>query len=275
MSSTAEGSTSTALPPTSASPPKRRLAVRCFTSASAAIASVQLNSARFAADDGVEAALRLLDVIARSGNDARARDVLATRGSTMFQATITDLLDRRHRTAPIARPGRGRGDRYSSATRRDCSLAALASPSATPTRSFSKRMVRAASDAGAGGIRTAPGRAVMIIGLTHPSLPLVYRGCRRTRLHRQRRRPAPACLCLRRRADLLLRAYRGTRDRPAYHRSGRALSRRVVPDSFVGLRQGMRARGQHGAHHRRRAMAVRAYRRWLRARHSVRHRPTG
>ena len=34
-----------------------------------------------------------------------------------------------------------------------------------------ERMARAASDAGAGGIRTAPGRAAMIIGLTHLSLP--------------------------------------------------------------------------------------------------------
>ena len=90
-----------------------------------------------AADDGVEAALRLLDVIARSGNDARARDVLAARGSMMFQAAIADLLDRRasHRADRAARLGPRQSVRIRCAA--GCSLAALASLSATPTRSYS------------------------------------------------------------------------------------------------------------------------------------------
>ena len=122
-----------------------------------------------AADDGVETALRLLDVIARSGNDARARDVLAARGSMMFQAAITDLL-----IADIApRQSRGPAEAEVIGThplRGGLFARGIGLAFGHADAVVLKRMVRAASDAGAGGIRTAPGRAVMIIGLTHPSL---------------------------------------------------------------------------------------------------------
>jgi precorrin-3B synthase len=123
-----------------------------------------------ASDDGTEAALRLLDVIARSGSDARARDVLAARSSTMFGAAIADLLiagiaPRRSRqpaeaemigTQPL------RGGLFA----RGVGLAFGHADAAGL-----EQLARAASDAGASGIRTAPGRALMIIGLTHLSLP--------------------------------------------------------------------------------------------------------
>ena len=122
-----------------------------------------------AADDGVEAALRLLDVIARSGNDARARDVLATGGSTMFQAVIGDLL-----IADIA-PRRSRCSAGAEAIgthplRGGLLARGIGLAFGHADAVVLKRMAKAASDAGAGGIRTAPGRAMMIIGLTHPSL---------------------------------------------------------------------------------------------------------
>jgi precorrin-3B synthase len=119
-----------------------------------------------AADDGVEAAVRLLDVIARSGGDARARDVLAARGSTMFQTAIADLCiadiaPRRSAEAEVIGIHPLRGGSFA------CGIG-LAFGHADAV--VLKQMTIAAGEAGADGIRTAPGRAVMIIGLTHPSL---------------------------------------------------------------------------------------------------------
>jgi len=123
-----------------------------------------------AAGDGAEAALRLLDVIARSGSDARARDVLAAHGSTIFNAAITDLLvagikSRRSRQ-PTEAEAIGTHPLRDGLFARGIGLAFGHADAIVL-----KRMARAASDAGAGGVRTAPGRAVMIIGLTHRSLP--------------------------------------------------------------------------------------------------------
>ena len=41
---------------------------------------------------GVEAAMRLLDVIARCGREARARDIVAAEGTTVFRSAVADLL---------------------------------------------------------------------------------------------------------------------------------------------------------------------------------------
>jgi precorrin-3B synthase len=41
---------------------------------------------------GVEAAMQLLDVIARCGRDTRARDIVAAEGTTVFQSAVADLL---------------------------------------------------------------------------------------------------------------------------------------------------------------------------------------
>ena len=45
-----------------------------------------------ATNDGVAAAMRLLEVIARRGRDARARDILAAEGVAPFRSVLTDLL---------------------------------------------------------------------------------------------------------------------------------------------------------------------------------------
>jgi precorrin-3B synthase len=122
-----------------------------------------------AADDGVEAALRLLGVIARSGSDARARDVVAARGFTMLQAAIADLF-----IADIA-PRRSRQPAEAEAIGthplRDGLLArGIGLAFGHADAAAVERVVKAASAAGASGIRTAPGRALMIVGLTHLSL---------------------------------------------------------------------------------------------------------
>ncbi len=122
-----------------------------------------------AADDGVEAAVRLLDVIARSGGDARARDALAARGSTMFRAAIADLL-----VADIA-PRRSRQPAEAEVIgthplRGGLLASGVGLAFGHADAAALERLAKAASAAGASGVRTAPGRALMIIGLAHPSL---------------------------------------------------------------------------------------------------------
>ena len=112
--------------------------------------------------DGVEAVAKLLEVVARHGRTARARDILAVEGETPFRSTLTDLLIE-DRTPPRKRAG---GDPIGSHRLRNGSLACgvdLAFGHADAATL--ERLVEAASAAGAVGIRAAAGRALMIIGL--------------------------------------------------------------------------------------------------------------
>jgi precorrin-3B synthase len=116
------------------------------------------------AKDGVEAALRLLDVIARSGSDVRARDVLAVSGSTTFLAAITDLL----MADAAPRLPRKAAEAIGTHPLGDGSLACgigLAFGHAEAAEL--EQMAEAACAAGAIGIRTAPGRTLMFVGLAH------------------------------------------------------------------------------------------------------------
>jgi len=111
---------------------------------------------------GVETIMRLLEVIARHGRDAHARDILATDGPQAFRDAL--LLSPRL-------PGRDRGDARSEAIAtyalRDGTIACgigLAFGHAD-TNSL-EHLVDAAKAAGASGLRAAPGRVVLAIGLT-------------------------------------------------------------------------------------------------------------
>jgi precorrin-3B synthase len=135
-----------------------------------------------APNNGVEAAMRLLEVIARYGRDARARDILAAEGVAAFRSTLADLL-----LIP-ARPREGGDPELDSRLRgnerivedarhirrqaiglhtlRDESLAygiglAFGHSDAVALECLTE----AAGTAGAIGMRAAPGRVLMIIGL--------------------------------------------------------------------------------------------------------------
>lgn len=123
---------------------------------------------------GVEVAVRLLEVIARRGRDARARDVLAAEGAAAFGSVLTDLL------LPAARFREGAGPEPDSRFRgnkpkagpidlyrlRDGSLACgIGLAFGHADAPALERLSQAAAAAGASGVRTAPGRALMIIGL--------------------------------------------------------------------------------------------------------------
>jgi len=131
-----------------------------------------------AAEHGVEAATRLLDVLAQRGCDARARDILASEGIAEFREAIGDLLITSARRRTSGNPqldSRLRGNERNIAIGphrlRDGSLACgigLAFGHADATSL--ERMIDAAQAAGASGARAAPGRVLMIIGVA-PETP--------------------------------------------------------------------------------------------------------
>jgi precorrin-3B synthase len=117
--------------------------------------------------DGVEVTTHLLEIIARRGRHARARDIVAAEGIAVFRSAVEDLL------VASAHPcvcENERNEPIGLYPLRDCTFAygvGLAFGHAD-ARSL-QRLTEAASAAGARGMRTAPGRALMIIGLTQQS----------------------------------------------------------------------------------------------------------
>jgi len=115
-----------------------------------------------ATNDGVEAAMRLLEVIARRGRDARARDVLAADGTALFRSTLAGILigDATPFTARKCR------DAIGLHALRDGSLAyGIGLAFGHSDAAALERLTEAARTAGATGLRAAPGRVLMIIGL--------------------------------------------------------------------------------------------------------------
>jgi precorrin-3B synthase len=113
-----------------------------------------------------EAAMRLLDVIARDGRTARARDMIAVAGEGSFRSAVARLLV----AAPLREsedPARHSGAAIATHPLRDGTVACgigLAFGHAE-ARSL-ERLIEAAQAAGATGLRAAPGRALLAIGLT-------------------------------------------------------------------------------------------------------------
>jgi precorrin-3B synthase len=118
----------------------------------------------------VEAAIRLLEVIARRGRDARAREVLAAEGPAPFRAALANAGGFCE-VAPSAEE-RKQSEAIGAHRLRDGSLAcgiglAFGHADAASLR----RLIEAARSAGASGVRAAPGRVVMMIGLTQAAAP--------------------------------------------------------------------------------------------------------
>ena len=125
---------------------------------------------------GVAAATRLLEVIARHGRDARARDVLAGEGVARFHSALRELI------APAVRESdepdfrlpvdERRVDAIGTHRLRDGSLAAGIGLAFGHTDATAlEKLIDAAADAGASGMRTAPGRTLLTIGLTGETAP--------------------------------------------------------------------------------------------------------
>jgi precorrin-3B synthase len=121
--------------------------------------------------DGAEASRRLLEVIARHGRTARARDILATDGVAPFTAALAGLLPPDH---PIARRTPRTTEPIGWHLLRDASFAfgvGLAFGHADATTL--ERLAHAANNSGAAGIRAAADRALLVVGLTAETAPIV------------------------------------------------------------------------------------------------------
>jgi precorrin-3B synthase len=118
-----------------------------------------------AAKHAVEAAMRMLRVIAAGGPAARARDLVATNGAATFSRIIADILV--DLPPPPLRPA---ADPLGMHALRDGRLAiglGLAFGHAHATTL--EELTLAAADLGATGLRTAPGRALLVVGVTEDS----------------------------------------------------------------------------------------------------------
>ncbi len=107
--------------------------------------------------------IKLLEVIARRGPTARARDILAAEGDTLFRSALADLLI--EDVTPLGKCIDG-GEPIESHRLRDGSLACgvgLAFGHADATTL--ERLIEAARAAGAIGIRAAADRVLMFVGL--------------------------------------------------------------------------------------------------------------
>jgi precorrin-3B synthase len=120
-----------------------------------------------AAEHALELAARLLETIAQYGPQARAHTLIARHGPDAFRATVADLLI----AAPPRLP-RPPADPIGLHPLRDARLGlgiGLAFGH-TDADAF-ENLIEAARRAGALGLRTAPGRALLIIGVTAETAP--------------------------------------------------------------------------------------------------------
>lgn len=118
-----------------------------------------------AAKHAVEAAMRMLRVIAAGGPAARARNIVATSGAAAFRRVITDILV--DLPPPPRRPA---ADPLGMHALRDGRLAiglGLAFGHAHATAL--EELTHAAADLSATGLRTAPDRALLVVGVTEDS----------------------------------------------------------------------------------------------------------
>jgi precorrin-3B synthase len=116
----------------------------------------------------VEAALRLCDVIARHGRAARARDILAGGGAAALReaidAFVLPSLPRHNRSSPSTSVAIGTFPLRNGTTARGIGLAF-----GHTDASSLERLIEAAQAAGAIGLRTAPGRTLLALGVTAAS----------------------------------------------------------------------------------------------------------
>jgi precorrin-3B synthase len=116
----------------------------------------------------IDAAVRLLEVIARGGRSARARDMIAANGIAAFHAAVADLLISDSSPGNSSNAGEPIGTHRLS----DGILAlgiGLAFGHAGAVAL--ERLSEAAHLLGATGLRAAPGRALIIIGLADEGAP--------------------------------------------------------------------------------------------------------
>jgi precorrin-3B synthase len=118
-----------------------------------------------AAEHAVEAAMRMLRVIAEGGPAARARDIVAMNGAAAFSSLITEILV--DLPPPPRRPAADPLGMHALCDGRVAIGLGLAFGHAHSAAL--EELTRAAAEWGATGLRTAPGRALLVVGVTADS----------------------------------------------------------------------------------------------------------
>ena len=125
---------------------------------------------------GVETVLRLLDVIAQRGRNARARDVVAAEGPQAFRSAISDFLLSAEPVPDLRLRGNERNGTAGAAIGKlslgngECAIGIGLTFGHAEAGSL-ERLIEAARAAEATGLRTAPGRALLAIGLSQKTAP--------------------------------------------------------------------------------------------------------
>jgi len=113
--------------------------------------------------DGVETAVRLLDVLVKRGRDGRARDILAGEGAGSFHAAVADLL-LRDAAPQLESP---RGDALGPLALRNGSFAyGIGFAFGHADASSLHGLIQIADAAGAGALVAAPSRILIAVGLS-------------------------------------------------------------------------------------------------------------
>jgi precorrin-3B synthase len=118
---------------------------------------------RVAGRDGVEVAMRLLEVLAQRDRVARMRDVVAAEGIEVFHSAVANLIIH----DGLARSQRRFSDAVGLYPLLDGTFAYGIGLAFGHADAMSlQRLTETAKAAGAHGMRAAPGRALMVVGLT-------------------------------------------------------------------------------------------------------------
>lgn len=127
--------------------------------------------------DGVETAVRLLDVIARHGRESRAREIVAAKDCSEFRAVLADIFlpARLRKGGNPELDSRLRGNERNVIgihSLRDGSLASgVGLAFGHADAATLEYLAAAAGDNGASGFRAAPGRVLIAIGLEPDTAP--------------------------------------------------------------------------------------------------------
>jgi precorrin-3B synthase len=119
--------------------------------------------------DRVEAAIRLLEMIARFGHTARARDILAAGGAAALRSAIADLL-----TAAPPATAHAASHVIGTHRLRDGLASGIGLAFGHAEATALERLTASAATAGATGIGTA-GRALLVIGVPEQAMPALLR----------------------------------------------------------------------------------------------------
>jgi precorrin-3B synthase len=120
-------------------------------------------------EHAVEAATRLLAIVAARGREARVRDMIRGGGAGALRAAIANLL-----TEAPAPPARAPAEPIGTHRLRTGHLAVGLGLAFGHTDAIALgELVNAAEGAGADGVRTAPGRALLVVGIAPARAPVL------------------------------------------------------------------------------------------------------